>query len=69
MLDFMRMYQTDFMLFLEGVCLVLAFLMAFNTTLTPKRRAAVILLEITAAVYLVAARYYYVYKDVSDTAY
>lgn len=69
MLDFMRMYQTDFMLFLEGVCLVLAFLMAFNTTLTPKRRAAVILLEITAAIYLVAARYYYVYKDVSDTAY
>lgn len=69
MLDSMRMYQTDFMLFWEDICLVFAFLMLFNSTLTPKRRAAVILLELTAAIYLVAARYYYVYKSVPDPSY
>ncbi len=66
MIGFLREYQTDFMLFFQGICLIIAFLTLFTKSLSPRRRNAIILLEVYAALYLAASRYYYLYKDVAD---
>ena len=66
MIGFLREYQTDFMLFFQGICLIIAFLTLFTRSLSPRRRNAIILLEVYAALYLAASRYYYLYKDVAD---
>ena len=66
MTGFIREYQTDFMLFFQGICLIIAFLTLFTKSLSPRRRNAIILLELYAAMYLAASRYYYLYKDIVD---
>ena len=67
MLGFIREFQTDFMLFFQGICLIIAFLTLFTKSLSPRRRNAIILLEVYAAVYLASSRFYYLYKDYTDT--
>ena len=66
MLGFIREFQTDFMLFFQGICLIIAFLSLFTKSLSVRRRNAIILLEVYAAVYLAASRFYYLYKDYED---
>ena len=69
LLGFLREFQTDFMLFFQGICLIIAFLTLFTKSLSPRRRNAIILLEVYAAVYLAASRFFYLYKDLADTDY
>lgn len=63
-LGFIRYFQTDFMLFFQGICLIIAFLSLFTKSLSPRRRTAIILLELYAAMYLAASRFYYMYMSV-----
>ena len=45
-LNFIREYQTDFMLFLQGICVIIAFLTIFPKNLTKTRKIAIIMLEL-----------------------
>ena len=62
-LNFFKEYQTDLMLFLQGICLIIAFLTIFTRSLSKRRKLAIINLELCAALYLTASRFYYLYRD------
>ena len=65
-LDLLRYFQTDAMLFLQGICLLVAFLTLFTRNLTKTRKIAIIALELCAALYLTSSRFYYLYKDMTN---
>ena len=65
-LDLLRYFQTDAMLFLQGICLLIAFLTLFTRNLTKTRKLAIIALELCAALYLTSSRFYYLYKDMTN---
>ncbi len=65
-LDLLRYFQTDAMLFLQGICLLIAFLTLFTRNLTKTRKIAIIALELCAALYLTSSRFYYLYKDMPN---
>ena len=66
-MDFLRAHQLNIMLFLIGVCSVLAVLTSFTKTLTEKRKFELIALEVTAALLLTMDRFAYIYRgDVSS---
>ena len=70
MLDFIRTYQLDIMLFLSGICFILALLTLFTTTLSPKRRYIVARLQLSCFCLLVFDRFAYLYRgDPSTTGY
>ncbi|MCR5846877.1 MAG: adenylate/guanylate cyclase domain-containing protein [Lachnospiraceae bacterium] len=62
-LNFFKYYQTDLMLFLQGICLIIAFLTIFTRNLTKTRKTAIIMMELCAALYLTSSRFYYLYRD------
>ena len=65
-MEFLQAHQLNIMLFLSGVCSVLALLSFFTRTMSKKRRHAVILMEIYAALLLMMDRLAYIYQgDVS----
>ena len=68
-LDFCRTYQTSLMLFLQGVCVAIAFLTIFMRYLKRSRKLSIIFLELTAAANLAASRFYYLNRVVDNTAY
>ena len=68
-LDFCRTYQTSLMLFLQGVCVAIAFMTIFMRYLKRSRKLTIIFLELTAAANLAASRFYYLNRAVEDTAY
>ncbi len=68
-LNFIREYQTDFMLFLQGICVIIAFLTIFPKNLTKTRKIAIIMLELCAALYLTSSRFYYLYKDMASVGF
>ncbi len=68
-LDFCRTYQTSLMLFLQGVCVAIAFLTIFMRYLTRSRRLSIIFLELSAAVNLAASRFYYLNRFIDDESY
>ena len=68
-LDFCRVYQTSLMLFLQGVCVAIAFLTIFMRYLKRSRKLSIIFLELTAAANLAASRFYYLNRLVDDVRY
>ena len=66
MIEFCRTNQIGLMLFLQGVCIAIAFLTVFMRYLSKTRRLIIILLELNAAACLAASRFYYAYKDMTD---
>ena len=61
-MEFLRQHQQNIMLFLSGICFILAILSFFTKSLPKKRRRALILIEITGALLLIMDRYAYIYR-------
>ena len=69
-MEFLHKYQLDVMLFLAGICAVLAGLTLMTRTLSSKRRRILFMMEIAAALMLVAERLAYIYRgDPSETGF
>ena len=69
-MGFFRHHQLSIMLFLSGICSILALLSFFMHSIPKKRRRALILMEVYAAILLIMDRYAYSYRgDVSVTGY
>ncbi len=58
--------QTQLMLFLQGICTVIAFLTLLPKNLSRSRRTAIFLLEVNAVVYLAANRLYFLWRDMDS---
>ena len=59
---FLLKYQLDIMLFLGGICTVLAVLTLMTTALSPRRRRILAMMEAGAALLLLADRFAYIYR-------
>ena len=69
MLDFLIKYQRFIMLFLQGTCSFIAFLILITNSLCDKRKTAIFLLEVSAVLNLGAPIVYLTYEGVpGDTA-
>ena len=62
MADFLRAHQLNIMLALSSMCMLIAFFAAITKTLSARRKMALIYLEISAAVLLMADRYAYIFR-------
>ncbi len=70
MIDFLRVFQLDIMLFLSGVCAVLVPLTLILRTLSTRRKWLLTILEISASLLLIFDRFAYLYRgDVSPLGY
>ena len=61
-LDFLKEHQLNIMLFMSGICAVLALLALVTGALSPRRRKILCLLELTAMVLLMSDRFSYIYR-------
>ena len=69
-MEFLRLHQQSIMLFLSGVCFVLAILSFLTNTLNKKRRRALVILEFVASLLLIMDRFAYQYRgNVSTLGY
>ena len=66
-MEFLKAHQLNIMLFMSGMCGVLAFLSCISRVLTPKRRRIIALLETAAMLLLIADWYAYRFRGVSGT--
>lgn len=64
-LDYIRTNQTQFMIFLEGICAIIAFLTLITKNLSTTRKAVIFLIEFNALLNICAACLYYLWKDVA----
>lgn len=64
MLDFLIRYQRFPMLFLQGACFFIAFLILITSNLCKKRKIAIFLLEVSAVAYLGAPIFHLTYDGV-----
>ena len=62
MMDFLRQHQLNIMLFLSGTCSVLAILSFFTRSMPKKRRFALMIMEVYAALLLIMDRFAYIYR-------
>lgn len=56
-MEFLKAHQLNAMLFMSGICFVLAILTLMTKSLSPKRKRILALLEIAAMVLLLSDRY------------
>ena len=69
-MEFLRLHQQSIMLFLSGICFVLAILSFLTNTLNKKRRRALVILEFVASLLLIMDRFAYQYRgNVSTLGY
>ncbi len=69
-MEFLRLHQQNIMLFLSGICFVLAILSFLTNTLSKKRRRALVILEFVASLLLIMDRFAYQYRgNVSTLGY
>ena len=61
-MEFLKAHQLNIMLFMSGVCGILAFLSFISTILSPKRRRILTLLESAAMLLLIADWYAYYFR-------
>lgn len=61
-MDFIRQHQLDIMLMLIGICAILPVFVLISKSLSPRRKHALILMEMSAALLLLADRYSYIYN-------
>ncbi len=67
LIEFIRDNQLNLMLILSGICGLLAVLTVATKTLSGRRRAILVMLELSSMVLLIADRYAYIYRgDVSE---
>ena len=64
MMEFLREHQLNIMLFMSGMCGVLAFLSCLSKALKPKQRRILTLLETSVMLLLLADRYAYIFRGV-----
>ena len=65
-LEFLKTHQLNAMLFMSGICFVLAILTLMTKSLSPKRKRILALLEIAAMTLLLSDRYAYLYRGDSS---
>ena len=63
-MDFFSTHQLNIMLFMSGMCGILAFLSCISKSLLPKRRRILTILEIAAMILLLADWFAYRYRGV-----
>ncbi len=63
---FLKTYQTNIMLFLSGICGILAFLAMQTKTLSPRRRRVLALLELSAMLLLISDYNAYAFRGDSS---
>lgn len=61
-MEFLRQHQLNIMLFISGVCSVLALLSFFTSSMPKKRRHAIMFMEIYGALLLIMDRFAYIYR-------
>ncbi len=61
-MEFLRQHQLNIMLFLSGICSVLAILSFFTSSMPKKRRRAIMIMEIYGALLLIMDRYAYIFR-------
>ena len=61
-MEFLKDQQLNIMLFMSGICFVLAILTLMTKALSPRRKRALALLEIAAMILLLSDRFAYVYR-------
>ena len=66
-MEFLRTHQLDIMLFMSGICGVLAVLSLLPVTLSRKRRRIIALMELAAMFLLIYDRYAYIYRGDEST--
>ena len=66
-MDFFIEHQINIMLFLEGICVIVAFMTLITKNLSRTRKITIFLLELNSALFLISSRIYYIYKDAADT--
>lgn len=64
--DFLVGHQTDFMLFLEGICVIVAFMTLITKNFSLSRKINIFLLVLNSELFLISSRIYYIYKDTAD---
>lgn len=70
MMEFLHQFQLSVMLFLSGACGVLIILTQSTKTLTKRRKGALLYMQISAMILLIADRFAYLYRgDESQTGY
>ena len=62
MYEFIKAHQLNIMLFMSGICFILAILTFLTKTLSPKRRRILGCLELAAMLLLLADRFAYIYR-------
>ena len=69
-IEFLRQHQLTIMMFMSGICGVLAVLAMLTRSLSEKRRYALAMLEVIAMLLLIFDRYAYIYRgDISIIGY
>ncbi len=61
-MDVLREYQTDIMLVLSGVCGIIALFVYMTGTISKKRKAALMMLELSAMLMMISDRRAYIYR-------
>ena len=61
-MEFLRQHQLNIMLILIGICGILAFLVVVSKTLSPKRKNALLSLELSAMLLLTCDRFAYIFR-------
>jgi len=67
MFEFLRQHQLTIMLFLSGICSVLALLCFFTSSMPKKRRISLLFMELYAALLLIMDRFAYLYRGDTST--
>lgn len=62
LIDFLKIFQTDIMLALCGVCACLAVMVSITRTIPPKRKFALLVMELSAILLLLFDRQAYLYR-------
>ena len=62
MIEFLKAHQLNIMLFMSGMCGILALLSCLSRVLSPKRRRILTVLELAAMLLLIADRFAYQFR-------
>ena len=66
-MEFIRQHQLNIMLMLIGICAILPVFVSISKALSRKRKHALILMEVSAALLLLFDRFAYIYKGDTST--
>ena len=70
LLELLSSIQLNMMLMLSGICAILTLFVLITKTISPKRKTALLLMEISAMLILMFDRYAYIYRgDASEFGY